>query len=611
MKSKLLNNYVIYKKNSNNVIFICLAFITLFFSFTTYDPFNSPKQWVLMIFAAWFVGSLIVSRQSNSQIKIDKEFLRTNALIACFLIPQLISALVSDDIITGLIGDVQRRNGFITYLSLSIIFVYVIKFYNSANDGKFIYFILMLTIILATYGFTQSIDRDFASWNNPYNPVILTLGNPNFAAALLGILGTLLFSFLFHKKFHVSTKIFILIVFIFTTFVIHESNSRQGLVNLFASVGIFVGITIYIKTNKKIGISYFILFIFFGALSILGMLQKGPLTEYFYKDSVSIRGYYWRAAWRMFQDEPILGVGTDQYGTYFKLYREFGYPLKYGFDITSSNAHNVFLQFFSTSGFFTGIAYVAITLLIFVKSIKKIRDEDKLVDLHFIGVFSAWIAFQLQSLISIDNIALSIWGWVLGGILLNKSHQTTKDLLVHRDFKSLQVLISAIVLLPTIFLVSRLMVSETSTLRMISYAKLDKTEQNKQILFNSAQIVTAQSIADGLYKQIAAEKMFLFGYTSEAKFVIQGLMQDHPENISYRMSHAIMNENLQLANAIVEDRKVVLKLDPWNAENAFRLALTYKGLGQMNEMLQLKNYILSFVSEGELKERVLKELVEK
>jgi hypothetical protein len=71
-----------------------------------------------------------------------------------------------------------------------------------------------------------------------------------------------------------------------------------------------------------------------------------------------------------------------------------------------------------------------------------------------------------------------------------------------------------------------------------------------------------------------------------------------------------MNENLQLANAIVEDRKVVLKLDPWNAENAFRLALTYKGLGQMNEMLQLKNYILSFVSEGELKERVLKELVE-
>jgi O-antigen ligase len=43
-------------------------------------------------------------------------------------------------------------------------------------------------------------------------------------------------------------------------------------------------------------------------LAILGMLQKGPLVSLLYKDSVSVRGYYWRAGIEMFKDSPLTGV---------------------------------------------------------------------------------------------------------------------------------------------------------------------------------------------------------------------------------------------------------------------------------------------------------------
>ena len=52
--------------------------------------------------------------------------------------------------------------------------------------------------------------------------------------------------------------------------------------------------------------------------SVLGMLQKGPLQNLLYKDSVSVRGFYWRAAIEMLKSEPLFGVGSDRYGSFFR-----------------------------------------------------------------------------------------------------------------------------------------------------------------------------------------------------------------------------------------------------------------------------------------------------
>ena len=334
------------------------------------------------------------------------------------------------------------------------------------------------------------------------------------------------------------------------------------------------------------------------------MLQKGPLQALLYKDSVSVRGYYWRAAWEMFKENPILGVGTDQYGTYFKLYREVGYVLKYGFEITSSNAHNVFLQFFATAGVITGISYLVLVFLIFWISIRRILQDRSNIDPFFLGLFSAWVAFQLQSIVSIDNIALSIWGWVLGGMLLSKSARIERDIHLPKNTKSIQVLISAAILLPVIVFVSKLYVSETSTLRVVSISESGGSVQSNQILVNQAQSVAAQRLTDGLYKQITAEKMFIAGYTNEALVVLSDLINAYPDNPHYRSSRAVMNANLKNFKDVILDRKNMLKTDPWNAENAFQLALMYRNVGDFDQMQALKEFIISFVPKGEFLDKV-------
>ena len=55
--------------------------------------------------------------------------------------------------------------------------------------------------MLIIYGFLQSNGKDFVKWDNPYNSIISTVGNPNFAAAVMAILATISFSAIFINDF--------------------------------------------------------------------------------------------------------------------------------------------------------------------------------------------------------------------------------------------------------------------------------------------------------------------------------------------------------------------------------------------------------------------------
>ena len=46
------------------------------------------------------------------------------------------------------------------------------------------------------------------------------------------------------------------------------------------------------------------------------------------------------------------------------------------------------------------------------------QGQDRLL---IAGVFAAWVAYLMQSIVSIDNIGIAIWGWVLGGAVIGIS----------------------------------------------------------------------------------------------------------------------------------------------------------------------------------------------
>ena len=399
-----------------NSLYLGLVSVTLYFGQTMEDPFNAAKLIILMLMAAWLSGHII----NHLRTKQSRQNITSNNLlkiVALLLMAMLISTLQTQPLIIGFFGDTQRRNGFVFYLCLTIILVYTSFVANYFSTIKFYKISVTTGFLMSVYGVLQISGKDFVQWENPNNNMISTLGNPNFASALLAVL-TILSVVALGLQVAKYIKFLATATILLSIYAIIESKSIQGLVVILISGLVLVsGLIIRSKTSKLLKLSVLAVFFLVLVCSVLGMLQKGPLQNLLYKDSVSVRGFYWRAAIEMLKSEPLFGVGSDRYGSFFREFRESDYVLRYGYDITSSNAHNVILQLFSTNGIIVGLIYISLLSFIFIYSLKKLKSSSDLDFLVILGLFSAWIGFQSQAFISIDNPGISIWGWVIGGLL--------------------------------------------------------------------------------------------------------------------------------------------------------------------------------------------------
>jgi hypothetical protein len=154
-----------------------------------------------------------------------------------------------------------------------------------------------------------------------------------------------------------------------------------------------------------------------GVFALLGALQIGPLTKYIYKTSVSLRGEYWQAGWNMGSDHPLTGVGFDTYGDWYRRARDTQALVLPGPNTTTNAAHNVPFDVFAFGGWPLFIVYLGILALSAI-AIIKVTIRAKKYDAVFVTLTTAWVCYQLQSIISINQIGLAVWGWLFGGALI-------------------------------------------------------------------------------------------------------------------------------------------------------------------------------------------------
>ena len=592
-------------------ILASLFVVTLYFQSTLADPFNSPKLWILLIFAAWLAGYIFAFRKI---IFVVKPVNRLSYLVFVFLVFLLISTLVSDFSYVAIFGETQRRNGFLQYLSLSIILVATSIFVRTFNVKKFFILSYFIATISVIYSLMQTTGNDFVNWDNPYNSIISTLGNPNFAAAVMAIMGVMMFSSIFISTFQYTQRIVAVVISILLLFVIYKSNARQGLLSYFLGVGIFLTIWLWTK-NKKLGILAAVAGLAISIVSILGMLQFGPLEKYLYKPSVSIRGYYWRAGIEMLRSHPFFGVGIDSYGLYFKEYREVGYPLAYGFEITSSNAHNTFIQFFATGGFFLGLAYLLLNGYILKQAIYGIRNLTGNNRLYLVAVFSAWIAFHAQSLVSIDNIGISIWGWILGGSIVGLSVSATateneKEVFSQQKKNAInlsRVMTSSFSSLLVVILVVMLYRGETNSYKSSLNVNLqDLTSRN---YFKDLQLKAINTpLNDPTYSLFAASRLIQSGYVDEGLAEAKRIYLQNSRNLDALLLFALTYEQLNNLPEATSYREKIAELDPWNAKNYLAIGKYYKQQGDLGKSKEMLEKILSFAATDQIADQAKIEL---
>jgi O-antigen ligase len=590
-------------KSSNSVWFLVVGVsaVTLFFKTDFYDPFNSPKLILLLLVAGWLLGHLFNSYRARPINLRSNEFTATMLTLG-FVISLLVALVQSDQFLVGLMGETQRRNGFLSYLGLSVIFLFTLRHIDFSNAIRVYKAGILTGVVLSVYGVFQISGRDFITWDNPYNSMISTLGNPNFASATLAILFLIgLFSFSL-RDINVFFRVLIVLLLILALFAIIKSNSRQGLLVIFFSCVFYISVYSIIR-NRKLGLLVNGLSAIAAFLATLGMLQKGPLASLLYKDSVSIRGYYWRAGIEMFKDSPFTGVGVDRYGAAFKQFREVGYPLKYGYEITSSNAHNTFIQLFATAGVLVGTFYLLILGYIFLSAIRLLRRCEKDQKNIVLGLLATWVGFQAQSLISIDNIGVSVWGWLLGGSILGLSFRNDSEINQTNDSKNkslvqinlFQPLVSALILLPIILFSLGLSKAERDMFVLKSISNSAYPE-NKPAVQKFGNQVLSNSIADPFYKYRLAFFLYDMGYQEEAYSLVSKSLATDPTNLEFLTGMIFLEESKNNIENVISLRNRITALDPWNADNYLQLLKLYKASGDLINAEIMKTKILSFAS---------------
>jgi O-antigen ligase len=338
-------------------------------------------------------------------------------LVSGFIAWQLVVFVVSgSEKLQQLFGTTGRNTGLITYLAFSILFVVAMAASSAVFLSRFLMAALVVGVASLGYGLIQALGGDPFDWVNPYSPVFGFLGNPNFQSSLLGILGSIVFTQLLSSSVKLQYKGAYLVYLLLTVFVISETASQQGFLVLLIGSAVSLGLFVNHK-SRVLGYSYLALGAVGFAGVLMGTLNKGPLASLLYKDSVTYRGDYWRAGWKMTVENPIFGVGLDSYGDWYRRSRTIEATLRRGPDVTSNAAHNVFLDISSYGGFPLVLIYLALMVLVAVSAVKVIKRSQGF-NAGFVGLVAGWVAFQAQSIISINQIGLALWGWVLSGLII-------------------------------------------------------------------------------------------------------------------------------------------------------------------------------------------------
>lgn len=594
--------------NAAWVLRLGVGLTTLYIAPNLNDPFNTPKLIIILLLSAWLFGHLFKSYAYYSLQKNSLEYFSLLVLIV-FNLSLVFAFLFTDLKIVGLIGDTQRRNGLLSYVALSIIFLYASRTANFYQIRKIFITAIFVGLIVGIYGVLQSFGYDPIPWDNPYNNVIGTLGNPNFASALLAVLCLISFSTLFINSISSIIKLVSLLTCLVSIFAILQSDSRQGLVALF--IGLLVLVTFYAYMHSKIlgGVAVISSF-FIVALGVLGMLQMGPLQSLIYKDSVSVRGYYWRAAFEMFKHNPVTGVGLDSYGWFFKQYRELEYALTYGYSITTSNAHNTILQLFATGGVFVGSTYLVFILIVTycgILTIRKLSKEQKIIG---VTLFATWLAFQSQSFISIDNIGISVWGWLVGGLIVglcqnNGSDPSSALGSSHIRKKTSRASIDVIQPIVSIFLLSISVVvsaflyqAERDTYEARSYGTM-RDNTGREIVKLKFISLSKNPIVDPYYMFLVNLAFIDSGLDEEGYSGVNLLLKQDPRNLAYLNYIAYLSETKKDIKTAINSRISITKFDPWNLRNMYLLGELYLVTSDLEKARKYFNEIVAIAPQSE------------
>ena len=585
------------KLQPQSYIYFALAIVPVFFLPTTFDVFNIPKSIVLFPIALASATLYLLQRNRHARIS------RLNGLFILLIIGISSTSLITETstarVIFGLPG---RGNGLLYYVGVFLLACIASSFIPSnSNDigRKFLNSLAFPLIVNVAYGWIQFFGLDPVSWNNLINPVIGTVGNPNFSAAVLACSGV--FFIYLATAYKKKTRFFWLVISIsaFTLSVL--TNSIQGPIISLSGVAILI-ITLTYQRSKKLGIGL-LLTSFLSAcmmfLAFIGMFGDA-LRQY----TLVLRMEYWKIAVKGILDNPWFGLGPDSYIEAFYRYRTVELVREYSLSLKSDAAHNVILNFGVNFGVFNLALYLILIFFISRNALKNLASQKLSTEnLHIQIGSTLWILLLLQSILSIEQIGLSTIQWIIGGFLLNPNFS---NLRFSKDSKDTATKLSKkrsnsenrkwgisefsgefsfLALAITFFALSPIL-KEESNLAYLRFAKPDSGISSEEIEKTEQELTFYTR--DEYVRSIHLYNFYvLAGRPEEAKAVLESTIRSEPQAMEVYDQLARMSNFEKNYGSEIVFRKIIQTLSPNNANNTLALAEALLATGQDSQALAL------------------------
>jgi O-antigen ligase len=544
----MVKNKNIY--NLDQILWVSAAVGLIFTPWYNLDSLILPKIALLFALAMYLLPNLLTnisffSKNATNLILIT---------LAILFILQMIFAMLfsSAPIEQQVFGRFGRGLGFITYFS-TIVIMLGTALHSTISRIKSLQFAIFITGLLSSvYAVLQYYGLDFFEWATRTNGIIGTLGNPNFQSSFTALVFLPSLAYIWSTRKNFFTLIALIILFLFTIYV---SGSTQGYIILITTACLNFLILLWYK-SKKIFYVFGLTFLFSILLVILGMLNKGPLSYYLFKVSVTSRGEFWETAFSAIKNNPFFGVGIDSFGDFSQFYKS--QSTYDGVNEFTDNAHNYFLEFAVTGGVLLAVLYFAILFLALVNFYNLQKRIGKY-DLNLTSIFCFWIGFQMQSLISPGSISLIFWNFIICGFIIgansnqiiepiskiNQNKSQNIDYFI-RPFSFLLILFSLAITYP-------LFKADNSTLRALQTA--DATLAVKSVLTYPESTVRYSRIS----QELLQSKLW-----PQALEVGRAAIKFNPGAVSGYL--IVLSNPTTPINELKEAQKMVLQLDPLNEQ---------------------------------------------
>jgi O-antigen ligase len=505
-------------------------------------------------FFAIAVMSLVILLNQKGALRFDKFWTGISlAIIASFLASTLAQG---ENLSEQLFGVYGRNNGLILLISSMVFFLISVSQEIKALEDLTLKRLSQAGWFVLAYFYIQLFGWDLIPWNQIYGTPVSTLGNPNFLSAFISLIFFANFGYYITSKRDRKSLVILLLFSLLALVALFLSNSQQGFLLLLVGAWILLGKFFFEKVKRSI-IRYWmaITVVSFAAVA-LGLANIGIGQRIFQEYSLAIRREYWLAGISMFKDKPIFGNGFDSYLYNFDSNKSENFVRVHGESLTSSSAHNVYIDSLQGSGIFAGLLYLALNILVMAVAAKRVLRGGASQAYWILLII--WILIQVQSLISIQNVAINAWQWLIAGVLVSNHEELIKKG-ERRAIKELRVPARGpknprLILTPILLVV--LVLSPLALIQDVKFAGAIKTSNGSALIDLSKTFpfdtyranYTARALEDGKYWHWAIE-------------VAKESVRNNPKNkegwLLILNSRVATSEERQLA------RKAILRLDPF------------------------------------------------